>query len=131
MWAEALVEQGKLSEAQAKVAQVRDRVGMPTLAANFADQTTARNYVRDERRREMLGEGGSYFDELRWGTYRDTKFAVADGVKPMHKNAWGSSGAGAEWRWPDVYQGDDYVWPIPRAEIEKNPNLTRTPGWTY
>jgi len=43
-----------------KVRQVRDRVDMPTSAAYFADQTTARNYVRDKQHREMLGEGGAF-----------------------------------------------------------------------
>ena len=23
----------------------------------------------------------------------------------------------------------DYLWPIPAAEIEKNPDLTQNPGW--
>lgn len=127
MWAEALVETNDLAGAMAKVKQVRDRVGMPTLSANFADQDKARNYVRDERRREMLGEGGSYFDELRWGTLKETKY-----TKDAHcKQIWGIAGRGLDFRWPDVYSETKMVWPIPRGEIEKNPNLTKTPGWTY
>lgn len=54
MWAEALVEKGDLSGAMSKVKEVRDRVGIPTMASSFSDQTTARNYVRDERRREFV-----------------------------------------------------------------------------
>ena len=48
MWAEALVEKGDLSGAMSKVKEVRDRVGIPTMASSFSDQTTARNYVRDD-----------------------------------------------------------------------------------
>lgn len=63
MWAEALVEKGDLSGAMSKVKEVRDRVGIPTMASSFSDQTTARNYVRDERRREFVNEGVNFFDE--------------------------------------------------------------------
>ena len=65
MWAEALVEKGDLSGAMSKVKEVRDRVGIPTMASSFSDQTTARNYVRDERRREFVNEGVNFFDEMR------------------------------------------------------------------
>lgn len=131
MWAEALIETNDLTGAMAKVKQVRDRVGMPTLSANFADQDKARKYVRDERRREMLGEGGAYFDELRWGTLKETKYTAPAGNVAQHKQIWGILGRGANFRWPDVYSETKMVWPIPRGEIEKNPNLTKTPGWTY
>jgi hypothetical protein len=133
MWAEALVEQNDLSGAMDKVKQVRDRVGIPTLSSNFADQPTARNYVRDERRREMLGEGGSYFDELRWGTLKASKYSkeAYNGADPGCKQIWGIAGRGAAFRWPDVYSLDRLVWPVPRGEVEMNPNLKPTPGWTY
>lgn len=127
MWAEALVEQNKLPEAMAKVKEVRDRVKMPTLATNFANQNAARNYVRDERRREFLGEGGAYFDELRWGTLKTTKYQA----DAMERQIWGIPGRGAAFRWPDVYSGDKLVWPVPRGEVQMNPNLKPTPGWTY
>ena len=131
MWAEALIELNRLSEAQALVAQVRDRVGMPTLASNFADQATARNFVRDERRREMLGEGGSFFDELRWGTFRQTKFAADEAGPAGPRNVWGAPTGGPQFRWPDLLNSDRMVWPIPLSEIQRNPNLRPTPHWTY
>ncbi|GAB6008575.1 RagB/SusD family nutrient uptake outer membrane protein [Dysgonomonas reticulitermitis] len=131
MWAEALIEQNDLSGAMAKVKQVRDRVGITTLSANFADQDKARKYVRDERRREMLGEGGAYFDELRWGTLKESKYTAPTGDVAQHKQIWGILGRGANFRWPDVYSGNKMIWPIPGGEIEMNPNLQHTPGWTY
>jgi hypothetical protein len=127
LWAEALIELNQLPGAMAKVEEVRNRVNIPTLAANFADQTAARKYVRDERRREMMGEGGAYFDELRWGTLKETKYY--DGAST--KQIWGVPGGGAVYRWPESYSLDKFVWPVPREEIERNPNLQRTPGWTY
>ncbi|MFT3902759.1 MAG: RagB/SusD family nutrient uptake outer membrane protein [Niabella sp.] len=125
MWAEALVELNQLSEAQAKVKQVRDRVGMPTMAANFASKDVARNYVRDERRRELLNEGINFFDEMRWRTLKDTKF---DKSEDGTQRAWGAASATVKISWPgDFY----YVWGVPKAEVDKNTNLTRTPGWIY
>ena len=38
MWAEALVEKGDLSGAMSKVKEVRDRVGIPTMASNYSPQ---------------------------------------------------------------------------------------------
>jgi hypothetical protein len=125
MWAEALVELNNLSGAMEKVKQVRDRVGIPTMAASFADQNTARNYVRDERRRELVGEGINFFDEMRWKTLKETKFS-----EKVAQHAWGGteSTGGTTYEWI----GDQwYNWPVPKAETELNLNLHRTPGWSY
>ena len=125
MWAEALVEKGDLSGAMSKVKEVRDRVGIPTMASSFSDQTTARNYVRDERRREFVNEGVNFFDEMRWRTLKGTKFD-----EKVAQHAWG----GSESTGGTVYDwiGEQwYTWPVPKSEIELNPNLTRTPGWEY
>lgn len=122
MWAEALVEKGDLSGAMQKVKQVRDRVGVPTMAASFADQATARNYVRDERRRELACEGVNFFDEMRWRTLKETKF---DKLYPQLP--WGEQTGGTTYQWIGEQW---YTWPVPKAETELNPNLTRTPGWT-
>jgi hypothetical protein len=125
MWAEALVEKGDLTGAMAKVKQVRDRAEVPTMASSFADQTKARNYVRDERRRELMGEGVNFFDEMRWRTLKETKFN-----EKFSQHAWGGteSTGTATYAWI----GDQwYTWPVPKAETELNTNLTRTPGWTY
>ncbi len=123
MWAEALVEKGDLSGAMEKVKQVRDRAGIPTMASSFSDQTTARNYVRDERRRELVGEGVNFFDEMRWRTLKETKF---DTEYP--RMAWGGQTGGTTYQWI----GDQwYTWPVPKQEIEMNANLKPTPGWVY
>lgn len=125
MWAEALVEKNDLNGAMAKVKEVRDRVGIPTMAANFADQATARNYVRDERRREFVNEGVNFFDEMRWRTLKETKFCEV-----VAQHAWG----GLENTGGTVYDwiGDQwYTWPVPKGETELNTNLTPTPGWEY
>jgi hypothetical protein len=123
LWAEALVEKNDLSGAMGKVKQVRDRAGVPTMASSFANQTIARNYVRDERRRELMGEGVNFLDEIRWRTLKETKF---DKLYPQL--VWGGNAGGTSYQWPGDYW---YTWPVPRAEAEMNPNLQHTPGWTY
>ena len=125
MEAEAEVEQNHLTEAMALVKQVRDRVGIPTPAEKFADQETARNYVRDERRREFVNEGINFFDEMRWRTLKETKFSQV-----CAQHAWGGSEStgGTTYNWI----GDQwYTWPVPKSEIELNPAMTPTPGWEY
>lgn len=125
MWAEALVEANDLPGAMAKVKQVRDRVGIPTMASSFASQDVARNYVRDERRREFLNEGINFFDEMRWKTLKDTKFS-----EMFAQNAWGGieNTGGTTYSWVGDYW---YTWPVPKAETELNHNIQRTPGWVY
>ncbi len=125
MWAEALVELNDLPGAMAKVKQIRDRVGVPTMTSTFANQATARNYVRDERRRELMGEGVNFFDEMRWRTLKETKF---DQKNAQH--CWGGTEntGGTTYQWVGDYW---YTWPVPKGEIEMNPNLKKTPGWNY
>ena len=125
MWAEALVELNDLPGAMAKVKEVRDRAGISTPSSKFTDQTTARNYVRDERRREFVNEGVNFFDEMRWRTLKETKFD-----QKVAQHAWGGteSTGGTTYDWI----GDQwYTWPVPKSEIELNPDMKPTPGWEY
>lgn len=123
-WAEALVEKNDLAGAKAKVKMVRDRAGISTPDAPFANQASARNYVRDERRREFVGEGINFFDEMRWRTLKETKFD-REYVELVYG---GKVGTGGTYSWI----GDHfYTWPVPKKDIEMNPDMKRTPGWVY
>ena len=123
MWAEALVELNDLSAAMDKVKQVRERAGIATPADKFASQSVARDYVRDERRRELIGEGVNFFDEMRWRTLKESKFDQA-----YPQTVWGGICGGTTYDWIGDYW---YTWPVPKAEAELNLNLIRTPGWVY
>ena len=127
MLAEALNEQGNYTAAMAQVNKIRARVGhvllqntlgtAPTFVSGQADM---RNRIRNERRWELAMEGHSLFDEMRWGTWKDSKFYIGNGVKEM----WGNVTTPYSWR------GDyAYLWAIPKVEVERNPNLTQNPGW--
>ena len=124
LWqAEAYVELNELEKAEINVRQVRDRAGVTTIAGHFSNQSSARNYVRDERRREFAGEGVNFFDEMHWRTWNETKFRNNTGGM---QSVWGN--IKNPYRWPGNHL---YIWPVPQTEIEMNPSLKRTPGWTY
>lgn len=122
--AEALNEQGKTDEAIDCVNLVRERAGIAQLNTNAATtvsgQADLRERIRNERRWEFNGEGVNFFDEVRWGTWKDTKFYEGAGLKQI----WGETEYTYSWG------GDQYYnWPIPSAEKDMNGNLTQTDGW--
>ena len=122
--AECLNEQDRTSEAIEIVNQVRDRAGAALLNSNSYTQVTGkenmRERIRNERRWEFAGEGVTFFDELRWGTWKEVKFKEGSGVKQI----WGE--VMSPYSWP----GDHYyTWPIPVSETQMNPNLEQNDGW--
>ncbi len=120
MWAEALIEQNKLAEAAEKINMVRNRAGMPNVTYN--NQAELREKMRNERRIELINEGVTFFDELRWKSLKDTKFKPGNGIA----HVWGFVQS------PFVWQGDYfYTWPAPATETQMNTNITKTPGWIY
>ncbi|MES2653105.1 MAG: RagB/SusD family nutrient uptake outer membrane protein [Bacteroidota bacterium] len=124
MWAEALNEQNLISEAGAKVNEVRGRAGLALLNSSpltaVTDQASMRDRIRNERRVEFPNEGINFYDEMRWKTWKDKVFAPGNGVKQI----WGSV------VYPYLFKGDYiYNWPIPQEEIERNPALKQNSGW--
>lgn len=122
--AECLNEQGKTSEAATWVNKVRERAGIALLNSNsyttVTNQANMRERIRNERRWEFAGEGVNFFDEMRWKTWKDSKFFDGAGLKQI----WGSLQYDYSW-------GGDYLysWAIPVSEVQKNGNLTQNNGW--
>lgn len=122
--AEALNEQGKTDEAIPYVNMVRNRAGVQALNTNEYTQVTGqdnlRTRIQNEYRWEFNGEGVTYYDELRWGTWKDKKFYDGAGLKQI----WGQVTESY------TYQGS-YIekWAIPATECERNTNLTQNDGW--
>jgi hypothetical protein len=129
-YAEALAQTDQIGEAIRLVNKVRTRAHMPALteggsgpcAVNGKEDMLER--VRYERRVEFCLEGINFFDEVRWGTYKETKFQGKD--VNGGKSWWGDM---VEYNW--YYT--DYMWPwtAPIVETQKNPNLTKRSGWAY
>ena len=122
--AEAYVHNGNLSGAVDIVNQIRTRAGMPSVSVGSEEEVM--EAVRYERRIELCLEGHNYFDEWRWGTYKETKFQGNDiyGGKP-----WWKEWEGYNYNW--YYTLDMYPWAAPAGECQRNPNLTRKDGWAY
>ena len=123
--AECVNEQGgRVSEAVGYVNQVRSRAGVALLNSgepnlSVTDMDKMRNRIQKEKAWEMACENQLYFEELRWGTWKDSKYAASNGLTQM----WGDPVY--EYKWNNAY----LKWPIPSSEKEKNPNLVQNDYW--
>jgi len=124
LWAEALNEQGLVSEAVDKVNDIRQRAGIALLNSNTATSVTGqadlRVRIQNERSIEFAGEGVNYFDQLRWGIWKERTFYEENG----RKQVWGGIVSSYSFK-------GDYIhtWPIPASEVQINPNLKQNEGW--
>ncbi len=121
--AEALVELNRFTEAKVIIDQVRNRAGMPAITAS--DLSSMRDAVRYERRIELAGEALNYFDEIRWGTYKETKFQGKD----IHggQSWWGDDTVEYSWYYQDWF----WPWAAPAGEYQRNPAIVQTANWIY
>ena len=124
MYAEAMNEQGKMSEAvwNATIRPIRQRAGFTSAKAldyPSVGQAEMRTILRNERRSELAMEGLRYFDIIRWkaGSY------YLKG-KPMGASFAGE--LGGEYKFDE---NKNYLFAVPQSEIDMNANLTQNPGW--
>lgn len=104
--------------------QIRRRAGLPDIdRSRYADQASLREFIRNERRIELAGEGLRYFDIIRWKTAE----SVLNGqFKSMEVPGW----------LPEInvqtrvfLPAKHYVWPIPQIAIDRAVNLEQHPEW--
>lgn len=122
--AECYNEMDQTDKAIECVNQVRGRAGAALLNSNTPTTVTGkdnlRERIRNERRWEFNGEGVNFFDEMRWGTWKESKFFEGAGLKQI----WG------EHQYKYTWSGDQvYTWPAPWSERQLNENLTLADGW--
>lgn len=106
------------------VYKTRKRAGMPAFPAEMSADAWWKKY-KNERMVELAFEGHRFWDVRRWKE-ADKHFTSIDEMK-ITKN-----GSGFAYTRNTVNrQWDDkmYLFPIPRTEIMKNPNLEQNPGW--
>lgn len=129
-YAEALAQQNKIAEAISEVNKVRNRAGIVGLveggsagnSVNGKEEMLER--IRYERRVEFCVEGINFFDELRWGTYKESKFRGNN--ENGGKSWWGDM---VEYTW--YYTETMWPWSIPLAQIQMNPGLSKRQDWAY
>lgn len=124
--AEAINEQGRYQDAITYVNRVRDRAGVALLNAPGNDAVAVssseelRERIRNEKKWELACEEQLYYEELRWGTWKESKFAENNGLQ----NVWGAP------LYTYIWGGDAYYkWAIPQSEVEKNTNIKQNEDW--
>lgn len=140
-WAEALFEQGKLTQGDLdkSINLLRTRVGMMpmTLAGLAADGLDVRTEIRRERRIELAREGGRWYDMVRW---KEGALLAADvkGMKkslalvPSHVANFKTDAEGYIIVMSDrqFVSPKHYRFPVPLLQLQRNPNLLpQNPGW--
>ncbi|GAA4445308.1 RagB/SusD family nutrient uptake outer membrane protein [Ravibacter arvi] len=122
MYAEASNEaEGPGTSVYSAVDQVRARAGVVGLPAGLSKEEM-RTAIWLERYKELLFEGHLYFDVKRWRTAHtnDPVFGLNHDVM--------------DYRFVKVFYKKkfaerDYLWPVPQAEIDLNPQIEQNPGW--
>jgi tetratricopeptide (TPR) repeat protein len=129
LYAEALIEQQKMSLAADYINKVRQRpsVMMPTLQTLesvrgeviISDQIKMRKFLREERYRELAFEWGHmYMDQIRWDVFADEM------VSYWTANKFGGTNPAL-----GSFDKKHYLWPIPAEERTRNPKLTQNDGY--
>ena len=126
LYAEALNENGKTSEAHEYVNIVRARSNMNDLevtAGQELNQAEFREQIKHERLVELCGEYLRMFDLKRWGEYGPK--VAEDFTVPATGDVIARDSIFADFR-----VGKDELFPIPLDELDLNPNLLpQNPGW--
>lgn len=130
MWAEALIHLDDLGGAADKINLIRERKSVEMPRYTFLNKEDALEKLRNESRREFVNESINFYEEFRWGTLRQTKFSRFMNYDPAAHTCMGtqSNGNGII-SWSNT--NDFSIFPVPSAEIEKNSELKKTPGWIY
>ncbi len=123
MYAEAMNEQGKMSENvwNATIRPIRQRAGFTAAKAlNYpaSDQSDMRQILRRERNSELALEGLRWFDIKRWQAGEEYLNSTVRGAKFANNNT--------KYIELDTYKFNrnrDYLWSVPQSQMDINPNL--------
>jgi len=113
--AEAKVNLNEFADAEALINQVRNRVGLPNVAA-ITGKDDGINKVLKERLLELAFEGQRWFDLKRTGKALEVIKARTDGK-------------GKQLSYVNNLTEQRLIWPIPQSQRDNNPNLTQNAGY--
>lgn len=129
MYAEAITESGgDLNEAYDYVKQVRDRAGILTRdKSEYSSQESMRQFIRNERGRELCFESLRKYDLIRWGIFvREMRLYsqwISDSRWSTNAMATRAGVLGTNVQEKHIYQ------PIPATELGVNKLLKQNPMW--
>ena len=126
-----VIPEGLTLSAREAVNQVRQRPGVDMPAATDATQEALRARIRNERRVELAFEEHRFWDVRRWKIAAQTLGQPIRGVRvalqPDGTYQYAIAPDAVQNR---VFETKMYLYPIPRAEIEKtNGMITQNIGW--
>lgn len=110
--------------ARQMASKTRTRVGMPEFPTNMSNDDFWKKY-QNERMVELAFEGHRFWDVRRWK--EADKFFKNIDVMEITNN--GDSYTYNRETVTRMWDDKMYLFPIPRTEIMKNPNLTQNMGW--
>lgn len=123
LYAELLVEGNDVAGAMEIVNKIRTRAGVaarPT-SCSTAD---ALNYVKKERKLELFGEGVRWYDEIRYGEWKEATVKMMDRYVNSSFVGYAKTVASS-----NVTDGK-YLLPIPETEMKTVPGLyVQNDGW--
>lgn len=110
--------------ARQMASKTRIRVDMPAFPVGMTKDEFWKKY-QNERMVELAFEGHRFWDVRRWKE-ADKFFTSIDVMKiAISGDTYAYNRETVTRMWDDKM----YLFPIPRTEIMKNPNLTQNPGW--
>ena len=123
LYAELLVEDNDVAGAMEIVNKIRTRAGVEARPTNCS-AADALNYVKKERKLEFFGEGVRWFDQIRYGEWKESTLK-------MFNRYLNSSNPGYQTTVSTVSIVDGkYLSPIPETEMDTVPGLyTQNNGW--
>jgi hypothetical protein len=107
---ELLIADGDIQGGLAAVNEIRLRAGIDPVPTDV-DATTALNFVKRERRLELFAEGVRWFDQVRYGTWKQE-------ILDMFARYGNPEGTNTS----DVADGR-YLYPIPQNQMNIKPGL--------
>lgn len=124
LYAEALNEVGRITDAIKYVNMVRARVGMPNI--NCSSKEELLEIIKHERKIELMAENILIWDYKRWHEYERTMPYGAE-YYGFRRETYGKESVLMQTKY--LTYPKYYLWPIPAVEIRNNKNMKQNPGW--